>query len=121
MDKHFPEDISRLPVRLYKLINGENIIAYTHEVDDESNGALIHIEEPMKVITEGSDSFVLTPWIPFAATTQHILNDHDVLLKTDIQDDIKSHYMKIILDEIQHDQDILIEQTKIMKGNATTH
>jgi len=42
-------------------------------------------------------------------------------LKTDIQDDIKSHYMKIILDEIQHDQDILIEQTKIMKGNATTH
>ena len=50
MDKHFPEDISALPVRLYKLINGENIIAYTHTVDDESNGTLIHVEEPMKVI-----------------------------------------------------------------------
>ena len=121
MDKHFPSDISTLPVRLYKLINGENIIAYTHNIDDESNGALVHIEEPMKVITESAENFVLTPWLPFAKGTLHVIEDFNVLLTTDLQDDIKSHYMKIILDEIQHDQDILIEQTKIMKGNATTH
>ena len=40
MDKDFPEDISELPVRLYKLVSGESIIAYTHNLDDESNGAL---------------------------------------------------------------------------------
>ena len=40
MEKKFPEDISQLPVRLYKLINGENIIAYTHTIDDESNGSI---------------------------------------------------------------------------------
>ena len=48
MDKHFPEEISQLPVRL-KLVSGRIIIAYTHDLDDESNGALIGIEEPMKV------------------------------------------------------------------------
>jgi len=121
MDKHFPEDISGLPVRLYKLINGENIIAYTHTVDDESNGTLIHVEEPMKVISEPENAFILTPWLPFSRGNLHTIEDFNVLLTTDLQDDIKAHYMKIVLDEIQHDQDILVEQTKIMKGNATTH
>ena len=55
MDKHFPEDISQLPVRLYKLVSGESIIAYTHNLDDESNGALVGIEEPMRVHVEDID------------------------------------------------------------------
>ena len=121
MDKKFPDDISQLPVRLYKLINGENIIAYTHTIDDESNGSLIHVEEPMKVITEPDNHFVLTPWLPFSMGSLHTIEDFNVLLQTDLQDDIKAHYMKIVLDEIQHDQDLLVEQTKLMKGNATTH
>jgi hypothetical protein len=121
MEKRFPEKIEDLPVKMYKLVNGENIIAYTHTIDDESGGSLIHIEEPMKVITEPDNHFVLTPWLPFAMGSLHVLESFNILLTTDLQDDIKAHYMKIVLDEIQHDKDLLIEQTKLMKGNATTH
>jgi len=38
-----------------------------------------------------------------------------------VTDDVKAHYMKIILDEIQTDKEMVEEQMKIMKGNSTTH
>ena len=105
MDKHFPEDISRLPVRLYKLINGENIIAYTHEVDDESNGALVGIEEPMRVHVEDIDPlnnhYIMTPWLPFSNQKLHVIEDFNIMITSEVNDDVKAHYMKIILDEIQ--------------------
>ena len=41
MDKDFPQQISELPVKFFKLVSGESIIAYTHPLDDESDGALI--------------------------------------------------------------------------------
>jgi hypothetical protein len=43
------------------------------------------------------------------------------MLTSEVTDDIKSHYMKIILDEIQSDSDVIEEQMKMVKGNATTH
>ena len=43
------------------------------------------------------------------------------MLTSEVTDDIKSHYMRIILDEIQSDSEILEEQMKMVKGNATTH
>jgi len=125
MDKDFPEDISQLPVRLYKLISGESIIAYTHEMDDESNGSLIGIEEPMRVHVEDIDPmnnhYIMTPWLPFSNQKLHVLEDFNVMITSDVNDDVKAHYMKIILDEIQSDDKMIEEQMKIMKGNATTH
>ena len=64
MDKDFPDHISDLPVKLFKLVSGEQIIAYTHNLDDESNGALIGKEEPMKVSVEEDHHYVMTPWLP---------------------------------------------------------
>ena len=122
MNKKFPEQIEDLPVRLYKLVNGENIMAYTHTIDERSdNGTLHHIEEPMKIITEPDNHFVLTPWLPFSNDNLHTLESYNVLLHTDISNDIKAHYMKIILDDIHHEKDRLVEQTNMIKGNATTH
>jgi len=43
------------------------------------------------------------------------------MLTSDVNDDVKAHYMKIILDEIQSDKEMIEEQMKVMKGNATTH
>ena len=104
MEKNFPDQISDLPVKMFKLVSGESIIAYTHDLDDESNGALIGIEEPMKVQVEDLDShYVMTPWLPFSNQKLHVLEDFNVMLTSEVKDDVKSHYMKIILDEIQND------------------
>ena len=122
MDKDFPHEISDLPVKFFKLVSGESIIAYTHDLDDESNGALIGIEEPMKVQVEDLDShYVMTPWLPFSNQKLHVLEDFNVMVTTDVTDDVKAHYMKIILDEIQTDKEMMEEQVRVMKGNATTH
>jgi len=122
MDKDFPDHISDLPVKLFKLVSGEQIIAYTHNLDDESNGALIGIEEPMKVSVEEEDHhYVMTPWLPFSSQTLHVIEDFNIMLTTDVTDDVKAHYMKIILDEIQTDKQLMEEQVKMLKGNATTH
>ena len=122
MEKNFPDQISDLPVKMFKLVSGESIIAYTHDLDDESNGALIGIEEPMKVQVEDLDShYVMTPWLPFSNQKLHVLEDFNVMITTDVTDDVKAHYMKIILDEIQTDKEMVEEQMKIMKGNSTTH
>ncbi len=122
MEKNFPQEISDLPVKMFKLVSGESIIAYTHDLDDESNGALIGIEEPMKVQVEDLDShYVMTPWLPFSNQKLHVLEDFNVMVTTDVTDDVKAHYMKIILDEIQTDKEMVEEQMKVMKGNSTTH
>tara|TARA_B000000477_G_scaffold77020_1_gene64698 strand:+ start:1804 stop:2172 length:369 start_codon:yes stop_codon:yes gene_type:complete len=122
MDKDFPQQISELPVKFFKLVSGESIIAYTHPLDDESDGALIGIEEPMKIhIDEIDHHYVMTPWLPFSNQKLHILENFNVMLTSDVNDDVKHHYMKIILDEIQTDKEMMEEQVKIMKGNATTH
>ena len=116
MEKNFPDQISDLPVKMFKLVSGESIIAYTHDLDDESNGALIGIEEPMKVQVEDLDShYVMTPWLPFSNQKLHVLEDFNVMVTTDVTDDVKAHYMKIILDEIQTDKEMVEEQMKIMK------
>lgn len=122
MDKDFPQQISELPVKFFKLVSGESIIAYTHPLDDESDGALIGIEEPMKIhIDEIDHHYVMTPWLPFSNQKLHILENFNVMLTSDVNDDVKHHYMKIILDEIQTDKEMMEEQVKMMKGNATTH
>ena len=121
MDKDFPDQISDLPVKFFKLVSGESIIAYTHDLDDESNGALIAIEEPMHVHVEPDSHYVMTPWLPFSSQTLHVIEDFNVMLTTDVTDDVKAHYMKIILDEIQTDKQLMEEQVKMLKGNATTH
>ena len=110
-----------IPVRLYKLISGETIVAYTHDLDDESAGAHIGIEEPMKVIVEEDNHYVMTPWLPFADQKLHILDDFNVMIISEVNSDVKAHYMKIILDEIQTDNDMIAERMRTMKGNATTH
>ena len=121
MDKKFPEELADIPVKLYKLVSGESIVAYTHDLDEESNGALIGIEEPMKVTVEGNNRYVMSPWLPFASQKLHVLENFNVMLTSEVNDDVKSHYMKIILDEIQNDNELIEEQMKMVKGNATTH
>ena len=43
------------------------------------------------------------------------------MIISEVNSDVKAHYMKIILDEIQTDNDMIAERMRTMKGNATTH
>ena len=63
----------------------------------------------------------MTPWLPFSNQKLHVIEDFKIMLTSDVNDDVKAHYMKIILDEIQSDKEMIEEQMKVMKGNATTH
>jgi hypothetical protein len=108
-DKPYQE-LSDIPVKLFKLISGETIVAYTHDLDDESAGAHIGIEEPMKVLIEEDNHYIMTPWLPFADAKFHVLDDFNIMITSEVNDDVKAHYMKIIADRM-----------RTMKGNATTH
>ena len=120
MNKDFPEKITDLPVKYYKLVTGESIIAYTHNLDDESNGALVGLEAPMKVHVEESNHYVMTPWLPFSSQKLHVIEDFNIMLTSEVNLDVKAHYMKIILDDVTLSDEVK-EQMRIMKGNATTH
>ena len=121
IDKDFPIELSDVPVRLFKLISGESIIAYTHEFDDESDGFLIGIEEPMNVVIDNDDHYVFTPWLPFAAKSLHYIKEYDILLSSDVQTDIKAYYMRTVLDAVESVGDRAIEDSIQIRGNATTH
>jgi hypothetical protein len=75
----------------------------------------------MNVHVEPDSHYVLTQWLPFSQQKLHILEDFNVMISSDVNDDVKAHYMKIILDEIQTDKEMMEEQVKVMKGNATPH
>ncbi len=118
-----PEKLNDVPVKLFKLISGESIIAYTHEIE-ESRGALIGIEEPMKVIVEDNNHFVMTPWLPFSSQKLHVLEDFNVMIQSEVNIDVKAHYMKILLNEIDGNpvmDDETKEQLRRMKGDNTLH
>ena len=119
IEKKFPD----VPVKLFKLISGESIIAYTHEIE-ESHGGLIGIEEPMKVIVEDNNHFVMTPWLPFSSQKLHVLEDFNVMIQSEVNIDVKAHYMKILLNEIDGNpvmDDETKEQLRRMKGDNTLH
>ena len=121
IEKEFPLELSDIPVRMFKLISGESIIAYTHDHDDESDGFLIGIEEPMNVIIDADHHYVFTPWLPFAAKSMHYIKEYDILLSTDVQTDIKAYYMRTVLDAAESMDNQAQEQSQQIRGNSTTH
>ena len=121
MDKDPHAILEDIPVRLYKLISGETIVAYTHDLDDESAGAHIGIEEPMKVMIEEDNHYIMTPWLPFAANSHHYLKEYDILLSTDVQTDIKAYYMRTVLDAATDMDNRALADSNQIRGNSTTH
>jgi|TARA_B110000908_G_scaffold62326_1_gene75624 hypothetical protein len=119
--QEFPLQLDDIPVKLYKLISGESIIALSRAFDEESEGYLIGIEEPMSVIIDDDHRYGLSPWLPFASSTIHYLKEIDVLLSSDVKTDIKAHYMRTVLDIAEYSEDIDIEDILHVKGNSTTH
>jgi len=120
--EEFPIQLEDIPVKIFKLISGESIIAYTHEFDDdEDDGFLIAIEEPMNIMVDNEHQYVFTPWLPFAANSLHYLKEYDVLLTSDVQTDVKAYYMRTVLDAATDMDNRAIEDSNHIRGNSTTH
>jgi hypothetical protein len=118
----FPIQLEDVPVKIFKLISGESIISYTHEFDeDEDDGFLIAIEEPMNIVVDHEHQYVFTPWLPFAASSLHYLKECDVLLSSDVQTDVKAYYMRTVLDAATDLDNRAIEHSNQIRGNSTTH
>ena len=119
--QEFPVQLQDIPVRLFKLVSGESIIAYTHEFDDESDGFLIGIEEPMNIIIDVDNHYVFTPWLPFSTKGIHYMKEYDILLSSDVVTDVKAYYMRTVLDAAEYSDNRDIEDSMQIRGNATTH
>ena len=118
IDKKFPHELKDVPVKMFKLISGESIIAYVHE---EDNLDTIAIEEPMRMDIEEGHSLVFSPYLPFSESKLHHMDVHNIMFETDVQLDIKSYYMKILLDQVEGIEIEKQEASLAIRGNSVLH
>jgi len=102
MDSKIPLTLDDLNVKYLKLMNGDSIVAYVH--DNMEGGATIGLEEPMKVSMDENKHYCLSPYMPFAKDTIHHLDVYNILLESAVDNDIKAHYMRIILKVSDNDE-----------------
>ena len=93
IEKKFPDKLEDVPVKFFKLISGESIIAYVHNGNDNT----VAIEEPMRLHIEEDQQLVFTPYLPFSEQQLHHIDSNSVMLESDVSTDIKAYYMKILL------------------------
>jgi uncharacterized protein affecting Mg2+/Co2+ transport len=101
------EDLSRtleqLNIKYFKLMSGESIIAYVHDLDHEVHGAMVALEEPMTVKVSSKDEYTFTPWFPFTTGKVHMLDTYNILAEDTVDNHIKAYYMKIVLRGVEPD------------------
>jgi hypothetical protein len=95
MDSKKPITIDDLNVKYFKLMNGDSIVSYVH--DNIEGGTTIGLEEPMKVSMDKNKQYCLSPYMPFTSDTVHHLDVFNILLESAVDNDIKAHYMRIVL------------------------
>jgi len=118
IENKFPPTLEDVPVKMLKLVSGESIIAYVHDVDDDT----ISIEEPMRLSVEEDQQLVFSPYLPFSDQPLHHLDMHNVMLESEVSTDIKGFYMKILLDQVEGlDTPSRPPAITTMKGSNTLH
>jgi hypothetical protein len=94
---NLPQTLEELNVKYFKLMNGESIISYVHELDGETYGAQVGLEEPMAVVVTGNDEYSFTPWFPFTSGKVHMLDTYNIISEGDVDNHMKAYYMKLVL------------------------
>ena len=123
IEKKFPDKLEDVPVKFFKLISGESIIAYVH---DEDNLDTIAIEEPMKMVMEDNlfgdeQQLVFSPYLPFSESKLHHMAVNNIMFETDVHLDIKAYYMKILLDQVEGIEQEKLETSMAIRGNSSIH
>ena len=102
MEKNnIPLEIEDMPIRYFKMMNGDSIVAYVHDIDEED--AVIALEEPMVITIDEEFHYQFSPWFPFSKKNIHIIDMYNIMTEDDVEDDVKSTYLKLILDKIGGD------------------
>ena len=97
-DSKLPDTLDELNIKYLKLMNGDTILSYIH---DHVADHMIGLEEPMSVTIDENQSYILTPYLPFATKSVHLLDSYQVVIESDVQPYMKAQYMKLVLDEIK--------------------
>ena len=118
IENKYPDRLEDVPVKLFKLISGESIIAYVHEEHDINT---IAIEEPMKMVLEDEQQLVFSPYLPFSESKLHHMDVHNIMFETDVHLDIKAYYMKILLDQVEGIELEKQEASIAIRGNSILH
>ena len=118
IEKKFPNTLEDVPVKLFKLVSGESIIAYVHDNGDFDEVA---IEEPMRLSIEGEHQLVFTPYLPFSESTLHHIDMDNIMIETDVSLEIKSYYMKILLDQVEGIEQEKVQISQTIRGNSSIH
>jgi hypothetical protein len=118
IEKKYPETLEDVPVKFFKLVSGESIIAYVHEEDGIDT---IGIEEPMQMIIEDEQQLIFSPYLPFSDSKLHFMDTHNIMFETEVSLDIKAYYMRIILDMVEGNEREKHETSMAIRGNSSIH
>jgi|JYMV01.1.fsa_nt_gi hypothetical protein len=120
MNDKLPSTIEELNIKYFKLMNGESIIAYVHDVDTE-HGAMVGLEEPMAVLVKGVKDYQFTPWFPFTTGKVHMLDSYNIIAESSVDTHMKAYYMKMVLNGIDTDDDIDVLTHELPDGSTVVH
>jgi len=87
-------DIEDMPIKYFKMMNGDSIVSYVHDIDLENS--LIALEEPMVVTIDEDSHYQFSPWFPFSKRNIHLIDVYNIMTEDDVDNDIKSTYIKAI-------------------------
>jgi hypothetical protein len=89
------ETIKDLPIRQFKLMNGDEIIALV-ESDNESNYL---IDRPFRIMinTTKTDLFNLVPWFDLSLSNTFTIDKSMVVAHAAVADQIKESYLRFAL------------------------
>jgi len=119
MDK-LPKTLEELNIKYFKLLNGESIISYVHDIDAE-HGAMVGLEEPMAVLVKGTKDYQFTPWFPFSTGKVHMLDSYNIIAEAAVDTHMKAYYMKLVLDDVDGTSDIDVLTKELPDGNTNVH
>jgi hypothetical protein len=112
--------LTDIPVRYFKMMNGDSVVSYVvDDAFDEEQG-LILLEEPMVVTVDDTHRYTFSPWFPFSRENIHVLDSSNVFQDDEVDDDVKATYLKLILDK---KEGIFpnVEPPAFIPGDGTLH
>lgn len=101
-----PDTLEELNIKYLKLMSGESIISYIHDLDIDTYGSTVGLEEPMVVNIDGDNQYTFTPWFPFTTDKIHLLDSYNIIAESPVDTHMKAYYMKLVLDDIIGDEDV---------------
>ena len=86
-----------LPIRHFKLVNGEELVALIKEKDDGT----FTLERPYVVKNNIIGGFAFLPWFPFSSQKLFKISRQSILHHVEIDEDMKQEYIKLATGQLK--------------------